>query len=667
MHKLSIAAAANLLGAALIGGFFAVVGTSQWALSQLKVGGPLYDRVVLVKDLVADILPPPEYIIEAYLEVNIAAREPEQAALHRERLAKLRKDYDERHAYWLGQDLSPALKDRLVVAADKPAAAFWTEVDAAFLPALAHSDHPAVEASLTRLSTLYAHHRAEIDAVVEGADLLTKDTEAYAAARDATFMSVMWTVSAVVLVLALLGIGGVILGIVRPMRAMTATMTGLAAGNAALEVPSLARGDEIGAMARSVRVFKDAMVESERLRRTQEEERKRSEQDKVAALKGMAETVENEARAAVHTVASLSARMNDNAAAMARSAANVGADSQNVAAAAAQALANAQTVATAAEQLAASIREIGGHMGASTEVTGKAVRASSEAQATIGQLSSAVDRIGEVANLISDIAAQTNLLALNATIEAARAGDAGKGFAVVAGEVKNLAAQTAKATDEISTQIAEIQATTSLAVHAVGQIDEAIADVKAVSTSVATAIEEQGAATDEIARNVLQTTEAAQEVARRIAVVSSEAQATGSRAEQVGGLSSEVSDGVATLREVLVRVVRTATVEVNRRHYPRFRIDRAGTVTVDGQPRPVTIGDISEGGLMVTGLPDGIKHGAHVEVTIPGVPGSLTAVVLVCEHHRVHGRFELAPADRDHWKATCTRLVDGLEPMRERA
>ena len=239
--------------------------------------------------------------------------------------------------------------------------------------------------------------------------------------------------------------------------------------------------------------------------------------------------------------------------------------------------------------------------------------------ATIRGLAEAVGRIGTVAGLIGDIAGRTNLLALNATIEAARAGEAGKGFAVVASEVKQLAAQTARATEEIGRQVEEIREATGQAVGRVSDIAETIRDVDRSSAAIAAAVEQQSAATQEIARAVTAASDAARRVAERIGQVSGASRAAGEQAGRMRLGAADADAAVGELKRILVRTVRSATPEVNRRAHARVDLDRSGVLALPGGRRlPVRLEDLSSGGARVAGaeLP---AAGTGAELRIEGL------------------------------------------------
>lgn len=556
--RLSLSSAIVAFGIVLAIGFTAVVSTSLYALKELKVGGPLYSDIKLGNDLIADILPPPEYVIEAYLEATLAMREPDQLAAHGERLVQLRKDYDERKAFWVTSSLSADLKTALVSKSDAEVQKFWKASDQ-LLPALKAKDAAASERAYAQLKDAYTAHRAVIDSIVENANKQNAAMERLAGDRDSSMLWILLGVSAAVLAFIAAGLLGVALGVVRPIVRMTDTMQKLATGDLAADIPFAHRQDEVGSMAGALVVFKQAAVENARLREEQLRQEQEAALAKRSALHQMAETVERETGRSVDTASAASHGVEQAATSLSEIASSLSAQSQAVAAASTQALGSSQTVSAAAEELSASIREIASQVARTSTVTKSAVAGRERARSTIQALTGSVKKIAEVSDLIGGIAGQTNLLALNATIEAARAGEAGRGFAVVAAEVKSLSHQTAKSTEEIGRLIAEIQASTQAAVDAVETMGGHIVEIDGVATSVAAAMEEQDAATREITRSISESASAAKEVSAKIGNVSRDAASVNERAAEVRQAIAGMAANLEQLRSVVVRTVRDST------------------------------------------------------------------------------------------------------------
>ncbi|MBI2235559.1 MAG: methyl-accepting chemotaxis protein [Magnetospirillum sp.] len=487
-----------LVAATVMVALGAVVATWWVAFDRLKVNGPVYGQIVQLKDLVADILPPPEYLIESYLTAAIALNAPSEILPSlKDKMGRLKKDFLERHDYWAKADLDRSVADGLLTKAYGPAVKYYEVTDQRFFPALASGDHGAAVAAFKEMTGFYEEHRAAIDEVVAASDKLVKATEVATVASERTAKAFTLVVSAA-LAAAVLSVAILVMrSITRPLANLVGAVEILGAGRTETAIPETGRTDEIGPLARTLEQWRSGLIEAgERQRREQgelvrREARQRHLDEAMARFDGVIAKVVVAINTAVDGMEASAQSMTDQIGC-------VSTQSGSVATASQQAAANVQTVAAATEELSSSVAEIGRQVGRSVDITKAAV---------------------EEATKTNDIAAQTNLLALNATIEAARAGEAGKGFAVVAGEVKSLANQTARATEEITQQIHAVQTETSRAVEAISNVGQTIDRIGEIAGTIASAVEEQEAVTREIARNVEEAACGTSEVSDHISAV----------------------------------------------------------------------------------------------------------------------------------------------------
>jgi methyl-accepting chemotaxis protein len=511
-----------LLSAPGVFGLLLFAGIGFHTLRRVEVNGPVYQRIVQNKDLVADVLPPPEYIIESYLIAYRLASPTDGASREADfqRAASLRKEYDTRHAFWEASLPESPMKAQLVKSSYAAAQTFFTHWDQEFAPAVRRADFvQATKILHGPMTEAYDRHRQAIDTVVTLAAAEAASLEVSSAGE----ITLLAGLALVILSLTALVGFAVTRSIRDPLKAAADVLEEVAAGDLTGRLDVLSK-DEVGRMASSVNRAIRAM------------------NDSMTAIAANAATLAG----AAQQLSAVSVQMGANATATSARAEQVAKSSDQVSR-------NVTTVAEGTEEMSVSIREIASNASMAAQATSAAVHSVDHASGAVGKLSQSSEAIGNMVKVITSIAEQTNLLALNATIEAARAGEAGKGFAVVANEVKELAKETAKATEDIGRMVATIQADTELGVAAIAEIGEVIRRVNDFSGTIASAVEEQAATTQEMRRNVSEAAEGSGEIAGTIGEVASSAHSTSDGANESRDAAASLAAMAADLGALVGR------------------------------------------------------------------------------------------------------------------
>ncbi|KIL97143.1 Methyl-accepting chemotaxis protein [Paramagnetospirillum magnetotacticum MS-1] len=496
-----------------------------------------------------------------------------------------------------------------------------------------------VQANIQTLSDTYAAVQPAIQSLVADAhkDMVAAREESQRIDQRAT-----QTQTTVMLVgfAAMLVIGTLIArSVYTPINAMTDVTSRMAGGDLTVTIPGLGRRDEIGKMAEAVEVFRETALKARQLASRQTAEERRNRRKLQSQMLALTSAIEEQVSAAISVVVDEAETMNNTTNTMSGLVEECRHGSQSAAGAAEAANSSVDAVAAAAEELSASVQEISRQVATSSQVAGEAEAEADKVDHIIQGLAEAARNVGAVVNLITDIASQTNLLALNATIEAARAGEAGKGFAVVANEVKNLANQTGRATEEISQQISSIQQATSEAVGAIQGIGSTIGRINEISSSIAAAVEEQSAATHEIARSAQSAARGTQEAASEIATVANAIEESGRCSAEVHQSSQSMQGSIHTMKSSIDGIIH-ANSDANRRNTERHTVNLAVVLTLNGQTVPCLLQDIARIGAGILDRVLDVPRGTEFTAEIPKL-GTWSGVVVALTDHNTHAHFEL--------------------------
>ncbi|WP_429930957.1 methyl-accepting chemotaxis protein [Agrobacterium vitis] len=582
--KLSISSTVIISGVILAVGVVITLATAMQTLQRLKVNGPIYQQIVDSKDLIADILPPPLYLVEAYSLINEAALQPDMAATNIDHLKRLKSQYQERRGYWKGTTLPDALRSKLQQDVLVKGDAFWAQMDQAVIPALSGADPAVLKAALNELKERFHTHEAAVNQLVDMGNTYGKLRETEAATETASRETVSYALGSALILLSLASIVIVQRRALSPLRHMTTAMTAMALGDLDTPLPYGTRTDEIGEIAHALSIFRDAGLEKRRLeqeadasRASTEEQRRQRETERAAEAQALRRVVE-ELGDGLHRLAECNMRttldtpfdahfdvlrrdFNDSILTLQTTLKQVldetgylQTNSREMRGAADSLAKRTEQQAAALEETAAALEEVASTVKASTTRTRETRMLVKDARdctkssndvvnnaiTAMQRIESVSGEIGTIIGVIDEIAFQTNLLALNAGVEAARAGEAGKGFAVVAQEVRELAQRSAGAAKQIKTLVDRSSTEVASGVKLVGTAGDALTQIGGFVTKIDDNIDAIAKAAEEQAIGL-------QQISSSVNSLDQMTQQNAAMVEETNAISQTLADGAISL------------------------------------------------------------------------------------------------------------------------